>query len=218
MIVGDVYRRDEIDRTHYPAFHQMEGVRLFSTQEELFAPISFGMKTDELLAFKLLETLSTVRTRDKQEKLTVDATKMLELSLKQCLTGLVRHLFGAELKCRWVDVYFPFTHPSWELEICFDDGDEKWTEVLGCGIIEQKLLENSGAEKKVGWAFGLGLERLAMKLYEIPDIRLFWTKDERFMKIFDGKSHTDKISFKPYSKQPPCINDISFWLPNSDVS
>ena len=65
-----------------------------------------------------------------------------------------------------------------------------------------------------GYAFGLGLERLAMVLFSIPDIRLFWTDDERFLGQFsDGKIRP----FEPYSKHPPCIKDISFWLPPPNV-
>lgn len=57
---------------------------------------------------------------------------------------------------------------------------EKWLEVLGCGVTEQEILKRSGNSNNVAWAFGLGLERLAMVLFDIPDIRLFWTTDERF--------------------------------------
>ena len=73
---------------------------------------------------------------------------------------------------RWNDDYFPFTSPSFELEIFFNG---EWLEVLGCGVIQTKIIENAGL-KQPGWAFGLGLERLAMVLFEIPDIRLFWSK------------------------------------------
>ena len=63
--------------------------------------------------------------------------------------------------------------------------------------------------EKIGWAFGLGLERIAMVLFGIPDIRLFWSTDARFL----GQFKSGKISsFKPYSKHPPCYQDISFWL------
>ncbi len=82
---------------------------------------------------------------------------------------------------RWVDTYFPFTCPSWELEIHFEG---EWLEVLGCGVVEQAIVSNAGVENKLGWAFGLGLERLAMVLFGIPDIRLFWSKDKRFLSQF----------------------------------
>lgn len=63
---------------------------------------------------------------------------------------------------------------------------------------------------EIGWAFGLGLERIAMILFQIPDIRLFWSEDPRFLSQFKQ----DKIStFRPYSKYPACYKDISFWKP-----
>ncbi|CAJ0881859.1 11372_t:CDS:2 [Entrophospora sp. SA101] len=67
---------------------------------------------------------------------------------------------------------------------------------------------------KIGWAFGLGLERIAMVLFGIPDIRLFWSKDERFTSQFTS---SDKIvKFQPFSKHPSCTKDISFWLNNEE--
>lgn len=57
---------------------------------------------------------------------------------------------------------------------------EKWLKVLGCGVTELEILKNNGRPDDVAWAFGLGLERLAMVLFEIPDIRLFWSADPRF--------------------------------------
>jgi len=72
-------------------------------------------------------------------------------------------------------------------------------------------LENAGRADEKGWAFGLGLERLAMILFQIPDIRLFWTKDERFHKQF---ASGEIVTFQPYSKYPPCLKDVSFWVPD----
>jgi phenylalanyl-tRNA synthetase alpha chain len=72
--------------------------------------------------------------------------------------------------------------------------DGKWIEMLGCGIMEQKLLNSAGASTKVGWAFGLGLERLAMIMYKIPDIRLFWSKDNGFLNQFEGKMPNDAVT------------------------
>uniref|UniRef100_A0A1D1Y0U1 phenylalanine--tRNA ligase n=1 Tax=Anthurium amnicola TaxID=1678845 RepID=A0A1D1Y0U1_9ARAE len=162
LVTGDVYRRDSIDSTHYPVFHQMEGFRVFSSDEWL----ALGM----------------------------DATSYAAMDLKKSLEGLARHLFGA-VEMRWVDTYFPFTNPSFELEIYFQ---EKWMEVLGCGVTEQEILKRSGRMDNVAWAFGLGLERLAMVLFEIPDIRLFWSTDERFTSQFSEAQLG--VKFKPFSK------------------
>jgi len=179
LCTGDVYRRDEIDSSHYPVFHQMEGVRVFGPEAKI-------SKADA------------------------------EADLKELLTGLAVHLFG-DVQMRWRNDYFPFTEPSFELDV-FYNGD--WMEVLGCGVIHDKVMGFAGkppASNHTGWAFGLGLERLAMVLFSIPDIRLFWTSDERFHKQFASvSSHPNawrKIKFSPYSKFPLCYKDVSFWLP-----
>lgn len=122
---------------------------------------------------------------------------------------MAKHIFG-DVETRWVGEFFPFTNPSFELEICYQgiterksdtNGIGEWMEVLGCGVIHQQLLQNCGLGNRKGWAFGLGLERLAMVLFSIPDIRLFWSEDPRFTTQFEA----DKISrFVPYSKFPPC--------------
>ena len=208
LVTGDVYRRDAIDSSHYPTFHQMEGVRLFS-KHELFP------STDEL---EILEQDPTfmVETDEKQLEHTIDAAKMLELDLKRTLEALVKELFGKNIKMRWVSCYFPFTHPSFELEIEFQG---KWMEVLGSGVMRQGILTNGGAHNKVGWAFGLGLDRLAMQLFSIPDIRLLWSEDSRFINQFlnvDLDPQTN-VLFKEFSKHPPCYKDISFWI-NGDYN
>lgn len=177
LCAGDVYRRDEIDASHYPVFHQCEGVRLFDTS-----------------------------VKNAQE---------VEEDLKAMLEGLAGHLFGLEVgpeTMRWNDDYFPFTEPSFELEI-FYNGD--WLEVLGCGVIHHDVLRTAGLDPEMvhGWAFGLGLERLAMVLFSIPDIRLFWSEDPRFLEQFNEDSFEKKHVFKPFSKYPPVEKDISMWIP-----
>jgi phenylalanyl-tRNA synthetase alpha chain len=92
---------------------------------------------------------------------------MAAQDLKSTLEGLAKHLFG-DVQTRWVDAYFPFTDPSYELEIYWND---EWLEVLGCGVTQQDILDANGNENNTAWAFGLGLERLAMVLFAIPDIR-----------------------------------------------
>ena len=184
---GDVYRRDEIDATHYPAFHQMEGVKLMAPKLVQGAD---GMSGEQWLKSP--------------------ECKMVEADLKKTLEGLMDHLFGPTQK-RWNDDYFPFTQPSFELEIYHND---EWMEVLGCGVIHEKVLDLSNRSDRRGWAFGLGLERLAMILFKIPDIRLFWTEDERFHGQFEeGKI----VEFKPYSKYPPVFKDIAFWTTKDDT-
>ncbi|GLE05477.1 hypothetical protein PINS_up014500 [Pythium insidiosum] len=172
LISGDVYRRDEIDASHYPVFHQMEGVRIFS---ELDPSIPHEEKVE-----------------------------IVKEELKKTLEGMVHELFG-EVEMRWVEAYFPFTEPSLELEIFFNND---WLEVLGSGVLRQEIVRNAGLGEEVGWAFGLGLERLAMVLFDIPDIRLFWSNDERFISQFKDGEIT---KFKPYSKYPGCYKDVSFW-------
>ncbi|XDB63133.1 hypothetical protein AB1E18_016468 [Capra hircus] len=206
LVVGDVYRRDQIDAQHYPVFHQLEAVRLFS-RHQLFA----GIKDGENL--QLFEQSS--RSAHKQETHTLEATKLVEFDLKQTLTRLMTHIFGDGLDIRWVDCYFPFTHPSFEMEINFHG---EWLEVLGCGVMEQQLVNSAGAQDRIGWAFGLGLERVAMILYDIPDIRLFWSEDERFLKQFRVQDINQKVTFQPLSKYPAVINDISFWLPRENYT
>jgi phenylalanyl-tRNA synthetase alpha chain len=175
--VGDVYRKDTVDRTHYPAFHQMEGVRLF--------------------------TLEELGTKDVKE-----AKILVQRDLQQVLEALARDVFG-DVEMRWNPDFFPFTDPSYELEIMYN-GD--WMEVLGSGVVLDGVMQNAGLDprKEVGWAFGLGLERWAMKLFNISDIRLFWSKDERFISQFKAGQISQ---FKPYSKFPVCYKDIAFWLP-----
>ena len=90
----------------------------------------------------------------------------------------------------------------------------EWLEVLGCGVIHTEVLDMAGRSDRRGWAFGLGLERLAMILFKIPDIRLFWTDDDRFTKQFSAGQITE---FKSYSKYPPVYKDISFWIPDNYV-
>lgn len=167
LAAGDVYRKDEINCTHYPIFHQIDGGYL------------------------------------------VDTSINPEDDLKKILSGLIEYLFP---KCeyRFNSDYFPFTNPSFEIEVMFNG---KWLEVLGCGVIHEKILAQHEISKK-GWAFGLGLERLAMILFNIPDIRLFWSADERFTKQFVDEKIT---KFKPYPTLKSVSRDVSFWINNDEI-
>jgi phenylalanyl-tRNA synthetase alpha chain len=89
----------------------------------------------------------------------------------------------------------------------------KWIEILGCGVMRNEILANAGVYNSIGYAFGLGLERLAMILYEIPDIRLFWSEDSGFLNQFNEADIDKNIKYKAVSQYPQCTNDLSFWLP-----
>ncbi|KAF2070021.1 hypothetical protein CYY_008665 [Polysphondylium violaceum] len=208
LVTGDVYRRDEIDAVHYPAFHQMEGLRVFS----------FPSDGDKKSHFD-----PSINFYENQEYKNNKEVKIVEEDLKRSLESMIRGVIGQDLQVRWVDAYFPFTSPSWEMEILFNG---KWLEVLGCGVVHPEIMHNTGLGHDRAWAFGIGLERLAMILFDIPDIRLFWTEDSRFHDQFKGvdKSNPSEkgkklqdidiknIKFQPYSKYPSCFKDISFWI------
>jgi len=117
------------------------------------------------------------------------------------------------LRVRWVEAYSPFTSPSWELEVFWQND---WLEVLGCGIISQPLLNNADVPSRLGWAFGIGLERIAMLLYEVPDIRLFWSQDPKFLGQFSERGQMRR--FVPFSKYPSAPRDVAFWLPKQSVT
>ncbi|OLY82109.1 Phenylalanine-tRNA ligase, mitochondrial [Smittium mucronatum] len=238
LAAADVYRRDEIDSSHYPIFHQMEGVTLFS-KENFYQEIEKSRNdrnefrtissSDGFGKAKLIvETVDDTAVTDSNPFQSVhkpEEIKLLIEDMKETMNDMVSHILshamkpptGSEkeltgsssednkLKVRWIEAYFPFTSPSWELEVWWNN---EWLEICGCGIMRDELLVKSGAGDKLGWAFGFGLDRLAMILFGIPDIRLFWSSDKRFLNQFSP----GKISqFKPFSKYSSCFKDVSFW-------
>ena len=115
--------------------------------------------------------------------------------LKQTLLYFAREMFGPEARIRLRPSYFPFTEPSAEMDVYLGTETEKdyrltkgtgWLEILGCGMVDPAVLENCGidSEKYTGFAFGMGIERQALRLFDIGDIRLFFENDVRFLKQF----------------------------------
>nr|CAH7750548.1 unnamed protein product [Callosobruchus chinensis] len=102
LMIGDVYRRDEIDRTHFPVFHQVDAVRL-KTKDELF-------ESSSLSIFEEGNNEAFTSDQAKQACHSLEAVKVMEHELKETLVGLAKNLFGDQIQYRWVDVYFPFTH------------------------------------------------------------------------------------------------------------
>jgi len=148
---GRVYRKDEVDATHSPMFHQVEGM-----------VIDKGVTMADLKG-----TLNTV----------------------------VEKLYGAGIKTRFRPHHFPFTEPSCEMDVqchkCGGEGcptckGEGWIELLGAGMVHPKVLEGCGIDAEVytGWAFGIGLERTAMRRFKITDLRLIFENDVRFLEQF----------------------------------
>lgn len=176
LVVGDVYRKDEIDRSHYPVFHQIEGVfKVPLTKKD--SPVEY---------------------------------------LKEILSGLVEYLYPGVEYC-YEDDYFPFTEPSLEINVGFNGEKDKtkWMEILGCGVVHKDILMKTGRQNDGEFvAFGLGLERLAMIGFEIPDIRYLWSTHNRFIEQF---AKGEVVKFKQYSKLPVLTKDISFWINPMDI-
>ncbi len=122
--------------------------------------------------------------------------------LKRVLSEVVETVFGKETQYRFLDDEFPYTDPSTQIEVMVNG---EWVEILGAGMVKPSVLKKMGIEGYNGWAFGFGIERLAILSMELPDIRLLWSADERVKKqlVLGHK-------FKEVSKFPPVIRDISF--------
>ncbi|MDP3646087.1 MAG: hypothetical protein Q8R25_03290 [bacterium] len=139
-----------------------------------------------------------------------DNTGTLTLDdLKNALSQIVQSIFGKNVVFRFNPDIFPYTDPSIEVEVQVNG---TWVEILGGGMPKKEVLKNMGVEGYNGWAFGFGLERLAIISMELPDIRLLWSTDPRV---------TEQLKlgqkFKEVSKYPPVIRDISFVVQNTFV-
>ncbi|MDD6682590.1 MAG: phenylalanine--tRNA ligase subunit alpha [Clostridiales bacterium] len=148
---GRVFRADEVDATHSPVFHQIEGLVIDKD-------VTMG-------------------------------------DLKGTLDAFAKRLYGDDIEVRFRPSFFPFTEPSAEVDLtCFNCHGKGcrvckgtgWIEVLGCGMVNPKVLELCGIDSKVysGFAFGIGLERITMLRYGIKDMRLLYEGDLRFLKQF----------------------------------
>lgn len=109
--------------------------------------------------------------------------------LKATLSHFARRFYGDRTRTRFGPSYFPFTEPSAQMDVEIDLGDGKgkrWVEIMGCGLVHPAVLESAGLDSSrySGWAFGMGPARIAMSRYGIPDIRLLYDSDMRFLEQF----------------------------------
>lgn len=131
--------------------------------------------------------------------------------LEEALGAIATAVFGPEVKYRLNKDTFPYTDPSLEMEV---EIGGQWVEVVGCGVVKGSVLKKLGVdpENYTGWAFGFGLERLAIVSMNLPDIRLLWSEDERVKRQLKLGS-----TYKEVSKYPPITRDISFVVSNNFV-
>lgn len=165
LSTGIVFRKDEIDKNHFPAFHQIDGLYICKKSQKI---------------------------------ITLEDLKDVEIDI-------AKSIFGQDIKYKFLVDSFPFTDPSVEMDVEFG-GD--WMEVVGSGLVHQQVFKNFGLDPEVysGWAFGFGIDRLAMVKMGIRDIRVLWSDDPRITSQF--KDINSK--YKEVSKYPPIARDISF--------
>ncbi|MBX7144632.1 MAG: hypothetical protein K1X79_09295 [Oligoflexia bacterium] len=167
---GQVWRNDELDRTHSPCFHQIDGLRIVHQR---------------------------VGRVDKETLIGV-------------LVNIAKAVYGDDVEWQVKEDSFPFTDPSIELGLKLGG---KWLEVLGAGCVHPQVLRSFGYDpaEYSGWAFGFGIDRLAMIKMQIPDIRVLWSQDPRIKGQFTG---LDSV-FTPVSEYPATRRDITFVVPKS---
>ena len=229
LVAGDVYRRDQIDSTHYPVFHQLEGVRVLDSESNSNtsaissnSTIGSNLEQDTIILDTQSTNINNTIPASPFEQFGIDykwevqpghsdaLLRKVTDDLFHKLTGLMKYLFGPDVPIRWQTCHFPFTCPSFEVEILHRG---RWIEVCGSGVLQASILQEASINPTThsAWAFGLGLERLAMILFDIPDIRLFWSQDERFLAQFRGDAGIEH-RFQPFSKYPSARRDLSFWI------
>jgi phenylalanyl-tRNA synthetase alpha chain len=162
---GIVFRKDEIDRKHFPAFHQIDFLYICRKEQKIIT----------------------------------------QKDLEDVQSDSVKAIFGQSVEYRFLVDSFPFTDPSVQLELKFN---EQWMEVTGAGLVHTQCLKNFGLDYKIynGWAFSFGVERLAMVKMGISDIRIFWSEDKRITSQFQNLDS----QYKEVSKFPMTSRDISF--------
>ena len=165
LSAGIVFRKDEIDKNHFPAFHQIDGLYVCKKGQKI---------------------------------ITLEDLKNVEIDI-------AKSVFGENVECKFLVDSFPFTDPSVEMDIRLAG---EWIEVVGSGLVHRQVLKNFGLDPEIynGWAFGFGIDRLAMVKMRIPDIRILWSDDPKITSQFKNINS----QYKEVSKYPETSRDISF--------
>ena len=181
---------------------QNEMVKAKMAKQEPVGAFSFGkvFRKDEIdrRHMNIFHQIDGWYLSPKQKKV------ITQKDLEKVLGDIARAVFGPDVEYRLNPDTFPYTDPSLEMEVRKND---KWIEVVGSGVVKSTVLDKFGVDSKnwTGWAFGFGLERLAIVSMDLPDIRLFWSPDPRVAKQLKlGQK------FVEVSKFPPITRDISF--------
>lgn len=142
-----------------------------------------------------------------------DIKKINQTDLENICSEIVSSLLGNNIEKEFRVDHFPYTDPSVEMDIKWGN---KWVEINGAGLVHPQVIRNLGFDPNIynGWAFGFGVDRLAMLKMKIPDIRLFWSKDERVTKQLKDINNV----YQPVSKHPPIVRDISFVVDKKDYN
>lgn len=157
LMILDLYRRCEMDSMHFPVLHRVNVFRTINN-----------------------EKLHQSNRKGEQQ---LEMTQYLEEEHKTALVELVKHLMGTDVKYRWNETIRTSMEPSWTFELWHYD---EWHQISGSGLIRRDILEKSERLNTSGWEIAIGLDHLAMILYNIFDIRLLWNADQSFLKQFEA--------------------------------
>lgn len=165
VMITDLYRRCQMDWSHFPIFHRLNVIRSANRES-------------------LLRQWKTQPA---------EIGQYLKEEQQAALVEMTRHLLGTDVKYRWTDANLATTDPSWMFEIWHRD---EWHRISGGGVIRNEIFEKSERPNSAGWEISIGLDRLAMVLYNIFDIRLLWNANQQFLNQFRPQQISEKLQTK----------------------
>lgn len=202
-MTGELFRATEIKPTLFPIVHQMDIVRVLN-RNTLFAHRAvdphlqiFEDNPIDLKSSKKNNPFDDLQNMPlKQPCHTLIAAKLAEHDLKQTLDGLIRHIFGenADYQIAKGGVPTSVMYPSFKLRL-YREG--RWVDVFRSGIIRNEILDHSDIKNSIGWRIEMILEHVAMMLFNIPDIQVFWSRDDAILSQFRANKPISQMQYKP---------------------